>query len=128
VQYSVRVRVVFGAAHSVDIEGHEPCTSIKHGHVFRVTASLSTRFDAKLGSAYEIGEFEAALQEITEELSGRDLNVMLPASLPTLDGIATWFLERLSSTWPRCYEIEVYEDPSRRSVTVTRELRGINKL
>lgn len=126
--YTIRVRSSFAAAHYVTTPGHEPCSSRNHGHFYHVEVALRTRHDAKQGAAYESADLHQHLRELVEEINGRDLQEMLPASLPTHDGLATWFMERLSGKWQRLVAVTIDDVWLERSTTIERELRGRDAL
>lgn len=52
----------------------------------------------------------ADLRSITAELNHRDLNVMLPASVPTPENVGIQIMERLRFKWPRITRITVAQD------------------
>lgn len=96
----------FPAAHV--IEGDLRCGKL-HGHSYRVEVTIE----------YAEGLVWASLVgNLVAELSGRNLNDMMPGSRPDPIGIATWFSERLQLHIP-LYEVNVWQDEVR--ATVRRE-------
>lgn len=118
-QYAIVARGKFSAAHRLpDVEGH----SENHGHVYSVEVTEETRFDKSTeGLAQDPEDLTHDLFELLEELNRRDLNVMLMGSPPTLAGIASQLLERLSMAH-HVVRVAVREDEGA-EVIVTRELR-----
>lgn len=118
-QYAIVARGKFSAAHHLsNVEGH----SENHGHVYSIRVVEETRFDKSTeGLAQDPDTLTHDLFELLEELNRRDLNIMLMGSPPTLAGIASQLLERLSMAH-HVTAVSVREDEGP-EVVVTRELR-----
>lgn len=94
--YSVTVQAYFDASHVVeDMAG---CSTL-HGHTWLVRAAIEGPLEQDENGLYRVRELDVlpqhALDLLMQELDGRHLNDMLPATLTTPEGVAAWFLERL---------------------------------
>lgn len=90
--HSQVLRLGFGAGHS--LEGHPECGR-PHGHYFVVEITFTGDPIHPYG-AVTSRETEGKAVAIVHELSGRNLNDMLGAAIPSLHGLAAYLLERLA--------------------------------
>jgi 6-pyruvoyl-tetrahydropterin synthase len=82
-----------------------------HGHRWEVRVTVSGGLDPKKGFVVDHGELAADVGAITAEFADRFLNVMLPGVLPTPEGLASYYHERLVLKWVRIVAIEVDMGP-----------------
>ena len=106
--YSVQIEDTFEAGHI--LEGTRDCAR-QHGHRYRVEVAADLRFEPVRRQVTDIEPLRKALTDICAELDGRWLNDMIPGVLPTPDGIAAWFMERLLLHFPRVTRVTLWERP-----------------
>lgn len=86
---SLTAETRFGASHQLD--EHPTCWR-DHGHQYTVRLTWAGE-PGQWGYPVDIERMDAALA-VVNELSNRNLNNMLPASPPSVAGIAAYLLER----------------------------------
>lgn len=84
---------------------------------------MTLRFEAVRRQVTDTVPLQAAIRDICVELDGRQLNDMIPGVVPTADGIASWFMERLLLSFPRVTRVTVWERPQC-AFTVSRGLES----
>ena len=84
-----------------------------HGHRFTVEAIEQSEIETGL---------EEDLHALVLELHLRDLGQMLVGGSQTLQGLASWFMERLLTQHPRTTSVEIWYDSSHRA-GITRTVR-----
>ena len=109
---------VFDASHEEEACPHG---SRLHGHHWKVSASIQSRFDPIKGRL-AVSLLGDDLARLLAELDGRHLNDMLPGTHTMPENIAAWVLERLSLQYRTLYKVKVWQD-EREYVSVTREVR-----
>jgi hypothetical protein len=77
-----------------------------HGHRFTVEAVEQSEIETGL---------EKDLHAIVMELHLRDLGQMLVGGSQTLQGLASWFMERLLTQHPRTISVEIWYDPDHKA-------------
>lgn len=87
-----------------------------HGHTYRVTV---TELGTDAGVKYDL---HPDLRAVLDELDRKSLDDMLTGGSQTLDGIASWVMERLLGRHPRLVRVDISFDPDI-VVSVTREIR-----
>jgi len=93
-----------------------------HGHRWRVSASIQSRFDPIKGRLAP-QSLLADLSGVLAELDGRHLNDMLPGTHTTPENIGAWVIERLSLQYRTLYKVKVWLD-EREYTSVRREVRA----
>jgi 6-pyruvoyltetrahydropterin/6-carboxytetrahydropterin synthase len=106
--YSVRIEDTFDSGHVV--EGHPTCGR-PHGHRYRVEVTSTLRFEPVRRQVTDTTPLVEAIRGMCFELEGRSLNDMIPGIVPTADGVAAWFMERLLLHFPRVTSVTVWERP-----------------
>ena len=102
------VSVSFEAGHTVFDRGRagttdEFCAVPNHGHRWRIAVTADTIPD--------YGDFLSAVQSVIDEISGRNLNDMLPGVVTSPQGLGLYIRERLALDWPRITKIQVDMGP-----------------
>ena len=121
VDFYLSAERTFGAGHVI---ADDPEHHYAHGHHWRVRVTMRGLLDPVSGTAGRVGLLGQDLDDLVRELSGRNINDMLPQSKPTLEGVGMWFIERLSSSYPKIVEVEVgWLDPPQQSCLIRREPR-----
>jgi 6-pyruvoyltetrahydropterin/6-carboxytetrahydropterin synthase len=118
--YSVLIEDTFDAGHTV--EGHPECARL-HGHRYRIQVEATLRFEPVRRQVTDTTPLQQSVREACAELEGRLINDMLPGVVPTPDGIAAWFMERLSLGFPRITRVTLWERPQC-AFTVSRVLES----
>ena len=93
----------FGAGHV--LEGEPEC-QYPHGHAWHVTATITAFLDPTTGSTKKLRELSEALGLVVAEVEGKSFNDMVPQVKPNLEGVAMWFVDRLSPDF-KIVEVEV---------------------
>ncbi len=106
--YTVQIEDTFDAGHVLD---SPPECARQHGHRYRVEVGMVLRFEASRRQVTDTVPLKSAIRDICAELDGRHLNDMIPGVVPTPDGIAGWFMERLLLSFPRVTRVTVWERP-----------------
>jgi 6-pyruvoyltetrahydropterin/6-carboxytetrahydropterin synthase len=97
----------FAASHVLD--KHPTCGKL-HGHTFKVKVVVSGDPDPDLFNfVVNYAEFEKRIADLLIELDGRHLNDMLPGVIPSAQGLANWFWERLALHY-QLDEVIVWQD------------------
>jgi len=97
----------FPASHV--LQDHAFCGKL-HGHSWRVRVIVRGDPDPETHNlvANDIDFFDR-LNALTEEIANRHLNDMLPGIIPSAQGVAGWYWERLSLHY-RIDEVTVWQD------------------
>ena len=112
ISHSVRIR--FGASHL--IEGHPTCGRM-HGHQYTVVMTFGGFPNREAwGSPVTYADAQT-VGSIVDEFRDRHINDMLPAGFPSVDGLASYLLER--TRMHGVTKVEVHESDT--SVTGTAE-------
>lgn len=97
----------FAASHI--LPNHAFCGKM-HGHTYRVRVVVVGDPEPETHNlvANDVDLF-AKLEEIRNEIHNRHLNDMLPGVIPSAQGLANWFWERLALFY-RLDEVTVWQD------------------
>jgi 6-pyruvoyltetrahydropterin/6-carboxytetrahydropterin synthase len=71
-----------------------------HGHSFRVEVTLRGAAQPPIGWVEDLGEVDAALKSVCEELDHSLLNDHAGLESPTLEALCAYFAERLAPAFP----------------------------
>ena len=91
----------FDAAHQLACnvpEGHR--YSGVHGHSFAVEVFVKGVPDPETGWVMDLGDVDAAIQPLREQLDHSYLNKIVGLEVPTIENIAGWLWERLKGPLP----------------------------
>ena len=98
------VHAGFGASH--ELTKHPRCIGL-HGHFYTVAATFTGEHPPGNWGEILLQEDFVKVVGVIRELSGRHLNLMIPATNPNAPGIAGYLLERL--THFGATKVEVHE-------------------
>lgn len=105
--YTMGVQKRFAASHQ--LKDHPFCGKL-HGHTYKVKVVVQGDPDPDtFNFVADYGEFDKRVNDLLRELDGRDLNAMMPGTIPSAQGIANWFWERLTLHY-RLDEVLVWQD------------------
>ena len=97
----------FSAAHV--LTGHPTCGKL-HGHSFLVRVMVQGDPDPDIFNfVVDPKVFHERLDALVAELANRHLNEMMPGVIPSAQGIAIWFWERLALQY-QLDEVKVWQD------------------
>jgi len=97
----------FSASHVLD--KHPTCGKL-HGHTFRVIIRVQGDPEPDTHNLVaNDGELLKRIEDLRAELNGRHLNDMLPGVIPSAQGLANWFWERLALHY-QLDEVTVWQD------------------
>ena len=88
-------------------EGHK-CARL-HGHSFQVTIYVEGPVGAETGWIMDFGDIKSAFAPIYEQLDHHYLNDVEGLENPTSENIARWIWNKLISSLPQLYEVEIHE-------------------
>lgn len=89
ISHSLRIR--FGASHL--LEGHPTCGRV-HGHQYAVVVTFGGSPNREAWGSPVTWDKAQAVGSIVDEFRNRHINDMLPAGFPSVDGLASYLLER----------------------------------
>jgi 6-pyruvoyltetrahydropterin/6-carboxytetrahydropterin synthase len=89
----------FDAAHNLADGLHDEGYGRLHGHSFRVEISVRGPARPPVGWVEDLGELEAALKTICQELDHSLLNTHPGLERPTLEALCAYFAERLDGVF-----------------------------
>lgn len=97
----------FAASHV--LQGHAFCGKL-HGHTYRVRVIIQGDPEPETHNmiANDVDFFER-LTALRDEIHNRHLNDMLPGVIPSAQGLANWFWERLALHY-KLDEVTVWQD------------------
>jgi 6-pyruvoyltetrahydropterin/6-carboxytetrahydropterin synthase len=108
--YELSKQFRFDAAHSLErVVDTEPSRRI-HGHSYRAEVTLRGMPEAKSGMIVDFGLFERALEEARQGLDHRLLDEVPGLSPATMENIAAWIWNQLSSKLPQISKVTIYRD------------------
>ena len=88
-----------------------PCHKI-HGHSFKIIISVEGEIDQESGFVIDFQVIENAFQPIKTMLDHTYLNEIKGLSNPSSENICIWIWDRLDSSLPNIYKIEIKETES----------------
>ena len=88
-----------------------PCHKI-HGHSFKIIISVEGEVDEQSGFVKDFQEIENAFQPIKTVLDHTYLNEVKGLSNPSSENICVWIWDKLKSSLPNIYKIEIKETDS----------------
>ena len=88
-----------------------PCHKI-HGHSFKIIISVEGEIDQESGFVIDFQVIENAFQPIKTMLDHTYLNEIKGLSNPSSENICIWIWDRLESSLPNIYKIEIKETES----------------
>jgi 6-pyruvoyltetrahydropterin/6-carboxytetrahydropterin synthase len=97
----------FDSAHRLPDNGPASPYTRLHGHSFRVEATLRGPPLPPIGWVADLGELQAALSVVCDELDHTLLNDHPGLESPTLEALCLFFAERLGSAFPTLARIVV---------------------
>jgi 6-pyruvoyl-tetrahydropterin synthase len=118
-EFNFTAERVFDASHE---EEFCPFGARLHGHRWKVSASIHSRFDPLKGRLIP-QTLGVDLLNLLTEVHGRHLNEMLPGTHTMPENIAAWVMERLSLQYRTLYKVKVWMDDLE-YVSVRREVRA----
>jgi 6-pyruvoyltetrahydropterin/6-carboxytetrahydropterin synthase len=93
-------------------KGHK-CARM-HGHSFKVEVSIEGEVDPETGWVYDHALIGQAMKPLLDQLDHTYLNEIPGLENPTIELMAAWFWERLTSSCPGLAEIVIHETPTAR--------------
>jgi 6-pyruvoyl-tetrahydropterin synthase len=118
-EFNFTAERVFDASHE---EEFCPFGARLHGHRWKVSTSIHSRFDPLKGRLIP-QSLGTDLLNLLTEVHGRHLNEMLPGTHTMPENIAAWVMERLSLQYRTLYKVKVWMDDLE-YVSVRREVRA----
>ena len=88
-----------------------PCHKI-HGHSFKIIISVEGEIDQESGFVIDFQVIENAFQPIKTMLDHTYLNEIKGLSNPSSENICIWIWDKLESSLPNIYKIEIKETDS----------------
>ena len=88
-----------------------PCHKI-HGHSFKIIISVEGEIDEQSGFVMDFQIIENAFQPIKTMLDHTYLNEIKGLSNPSSENICIWIWDKLESSLPNIYKIEIKETDS----------------
>ena len=88
-----------------------PCHKI-HGHSFKIIISVEGQIDKQSGFVMDFQIIENAFQPIKTLLDHTYLNDVKGLSNPSSENICIWIWDKLESSLPNIYKIEIKETDS----------------
>ena len=88
-----------------------PCHKI-HGHSFKIIISVEGEIDEQSGFVMDFQIIENAFQPIKTMLDHTYLNDVKGLSTPSSENICIWIWDKLESSLPNIYKIEIKETDS----------------
>jgi len=88
-----------------------PCYKL-HGHSFKIKISVNQKLDEKTGFVIDFQEIDDAFSPIKDILDHTFLNDVDGLNNPTSENICIWIWNRLETSLPNIYEIEIKETES----------------
>ena len=88
-----------------------PCHKI-HGHSFKIIISVEGEIDQESGFVIDFQVIENAFQPIKTMLDHTYLNEIKGLSNPSSENICIWIWDKLESSLPNIYKIEIKETES----------------
>jgi 6-pyruvoyltetrahydropterin/6-carboxytetrahydropterin synthase len=111
--YTLEYSSRFRASHVLD--GHPFCGKM-HGHTFKVFVKVVGDPEPEVfNMVANDNDLMTVVDTTLEELDNRHLNDMLPALIPSAQGVAAWLWERLQMKF-QLYEVTIWQDDLRASV------------
>jgi 6-pyruvoyltetrahydropterin/6-carboxytetrahydropterin synthase len=80
-----------------------------HGHSFRIIVSIEGEVDPELGWVMDYADISDAFKPVFDMLDHNYLNDVAGLDNPTSENIARWVWQKLITTLPQLYSIEVRE-------------------
>jgi len=96
----------FDAAHT--LEGGIGKNARLHGHSFRAAVSLRGQPDVARGWLCDLGEVNAAIGKVRDELDHQFLNDLPGLGRPTLENLSRFIYERVQKTLPNVVRVSIY--------------------
>ena len=93
-------------------EGHK-CRQM-HGHSFKVEITVEGEVDKATGWFYDHARISQSMKPLVDLLDHGYLNEVPGLENPTIENMAHWFWQKLSTDLPGLAEIVIHETPSAR--------------
>jgi 6-pyruvoyltetrahydropterin/6-carboxytetrahydropterin synthase len=87
-----------------------------HGHSFQIIVSIEGKVDPELGWVMDYADISDAFKPVFDMLDHNYLNDIDGLDNPTSEIIARWIWQKLISTLPQLYSIEVRETCNSRCI------------
>lgn len=99
----------FEAAHKLpNVPPEHKCARL-HGHSFKIKVTVEGVVDEKSGWVMDFSVIKAAVRPILKQLDHYYLNEITGLENPTSENIARWIWDKLHTSLPHLYEIEIHE-------------------